>query len=152
MTVTRADVEVILVKRIGLLFEAADLNGTTVDGTNVDMNDPIGYALRRLGYAVASAVLVADSDLSGLVDDDLNAFLDLAELRCLETFLGNFDDVNIKLGPRSESFSDLRVQAERRANRLRSSIARQYGLEDVSIDVGALRYDFAEHFDNEPEY
>jgi len=54
MALTRANAEVILIRRVGALLTAADLDGTTVDGTNVDLNDPFASALRQLGHTAVS--------------------------------------------------------------------------------------------------
>jgi len=66
MTITRANVESILIKRVGKLMTAADMDGSTVGGTNADLNDPIGRALRRIGYTTASIIAVADVDIAGV--------------------------------------------------------------------------------------
>ena len=147
MTLTRANVEVMLISRVGKLFDLISLDGTTVDGTNVDLNDPIASALLRLDYAVASIVLVSDADIASVSTDDYQAVLDLAELRALENWLGNNTLVNFRLGPRSESFSDLLKTTEARVARLKEFIPVRYGLEETSLSMGRLHYDFAEHYE-----
>ena len=147
MAITRANVESMLIRRVGQLFSLIGLDGTTVDGTNVDLNDPIASALLRLDYAVADITVVADIDLAAVSTDDYQAVLDLAELRALESWLGNNTLVNFRLGPRSESFSDLLKTTEARVARLKEYIPVRYGLEETSLTIGRIHYDFAQHYE-----
>lgn len=147
MTLTRANVEVMLISRVGKLFSLISLDGTTVNGTNPDLNDPIAAALLRLDYAVTDITTVADSDIASVSTNDYQPLLDLAELRALENWLGNNTLVNFRLGPRSESFSDLLKTAEARVKRLQEFIPTRYGLEETSLSMGRLHYDFAEHYE-----
>src|SRR5690242_14586451 len=101
MSLTRANIETILVKRCGPLMTAAGM-ATTVLGSNADLNDPIGYAVRKAGGSVTSFVAVADADIAGVDELGYDQLLDLAELRTLETILGNLDDVDLRVGPRDE--------------------------------------------------
>ena len=146
MTVTRANVETVLMQRLSGLFTAAGMP-VTFAGANAALNDPIGYALRRLEYTVAAPALVTDADLTALSAEDVNPLFDLAELRGLENWLGQYTAVDLQLGPRSEKFAQLIPQVRQRAEFLRKWIATEYGLEGVSIDTGAIELDFAEHFD-----
>lgn len=145
MALTRANVEAILIRRVGKLLTAADLNGTTMDGMNADLNDPIGYAVRRLGGTVASVVQVVDADLAGIASDDYDQLFDLAELRTLETIAGNLDDVDITLGPRSESLSQLASQVDKRIEKLAEKVQRIYGVDVGTLSAGVIGLDFAQH-------
>lgn len=143
MTITRADVETILVRRCGSLLVAADLDGTTIDGTNVDLNDPIGVALRNMGYTVASITNVSNSDLESVTDEDVDQLLDLAELRTLESIEGNLDDVDIQANGRSESLNQLSVRVRMKIDTKRKAIESQYvGL--GTLDAGVITLDFME--------
>jgi hypothetical protein len=147
MALTRANVESILVKRCGKLLTAADLDGSTVDGTNADLNDPIGWAVRQCGGSVSSITAVADADLATVDADDYDQVLDLAELRTLETVQGNLDDVDITLGPRQESLSQLAKQVEQRLARLQKRVEQEYGYGASALGTGVITYEFAEHYD-----
>jgi hypothetical protein len=144
MTLTRANVETILVKRCGPLLTAAGM-ATTVAGSNADLNDPIGYAIRKSSGTVASFVSVADADLTTVAADEYDQLLDLAELRTLETILGNLDEVDIRVGPRDEKFSQLRTDTEKRLERLQQRIEQEYGVIGVSVETGAVLLDFVDH-------
>lgn len=147
MALTRANVEQVLVKRTGALLEKADL-AVTFTGSNDDLNDPIGWALRQAGYTVADITAVANSDLSSVTTADTDKLLDLAELRTLETILGNIPAVDVKLGPRAESLSQLAKQVQDKISRLQKRLADDYGIGTAILEAGLLTYEFAEHTDD----
>jgi len=120
---------------------AAGMDGTTVDGTNADLNGPIGRALHDLGHAVASFVLVANADVDDVTDAQTGEFLDRVILHTLEAVLGNLDDVDITVGPRSEKLSQLAAQAERRVARLRVTL----GAGMVTPAATVITLNIAEH-------
>ena len=145
MSLTRANTEQILIRRCGKLLTAAGLDGTTVAGNNADLNDPLGWALRKSGYSVASVAAIADADLAAVSADDTDKLLDLAELRALETILGNLDDVDITLGQRSESLSQLSAQVEKKLTRLQARVEKAYGVGIGTLQAGMITNLFAEH-------
>jgi len=145
MAITRINVETILVARVGALMTEANLDGVTVDGTNTDLNDPIGVALREMGESVADISDVADADLSGVAEADYNELLDRAELRTLESIEGNYTLVDITTGPRSERLSQLMASTQIRKQQLMDRIEAQYGI--GSFEAGYMIMDFVEHND-----
>lgn len=145
MSLTRANTEFLTVSQCGPLLTAADMDGTTVDGTNLSLNAPIGRAVRDLGHSVASAILVTDADVASVTDAETDEFLDSVLLRTLEAILGNLDDVDITTGPRSERLSQLAEQVERRADRLRASMEEDYGLGLAAPEQGYITINIAEH-------
>lgn len=90
MAMTRAEAESVLIRRCGKMLDAAGLDGTTVDGTNADLTDPLGVALRHLGFSPAGLVTVTDSDLSGVDDSNVVEFLDVAALAAMRASLNNW--------------------------------------------------------------
>lgn len=138
---TRADVEFLTVAGVGPLLVVAGMDGTTVDGTNTDLNAPIGKAVRGLDHTVTSAVLVTDADVAQVTVAQTDEFLDAVTLYALEAVLGNLDDVDITVGPRSEKLSQLAAQVERRIKRLREAI----GYDMVTPVAGYITRDIAEH-------
>lgn len=144
MALTRANVEAILVKRIGKWLTAAGLDGTTNNGTNADLSDPIGRAVRALGFTVADVTNVASTDLASIGADKYDQLFDLAELRALETCLTNYDKVNLSLGPRSESFDQLRNGMIQAIKLKREQIASDYD-DSMVLTGGVLALDFEEH-------
>lgn len=146
MAITRANIETILIRRAGKILTAVGLDGTTVSGTNIDLNDPIGFSLRNLGYSVASITNVSDADLAGAGDDEIDQLLDVAELRLLENALQNFDQVTVTVGPRTEDLSDLRDGLEKTITRKREYVSSQYG-SGATLEAGAISLDFQQHDD-----
>ena len=147
MTVTRANIESILVQRTGALMTFAGY-AVTVAGSNANLNDPIGYALRQVGYSVASIALVVDADLATIDSDDIDQILDIAELRTLENISGNLDDVDITTGPVKENLSQIAANLEKRMARLQEKINYSYGT-GVTATTSSIIHDFAEHNDTD---
>lgn len=145
MTLTRADTEFLIVPRVGPPMVAAGMDGTTVDGTNVDLNGPIGHAIRDLGYAVTSAVLVADADVAQVTDAQTDEYLDTSTYYALWAILGNLDDVDIRVGPRSEKLNQLALQVERMLARMLERLEDEYGFGGSIVSAGYIQKDIAEH-------
>jgi len=144
MALTRANAEFLLVAQTGPLLTAAGM-ATTVAGSNASLNDPIGRAVRNLGYTVGSAVLIGDTDVAQITDAQLDEFLDVATLHVLNAILTNLDDVDITAGPRTEKLSQLAVQVERRAIRLQTTIAQAYGYGLAVPEARYITVNIAEH-------
>ena len=147
MALTRANVELILIRRAGNLLTAAGLDGTTVDGTNVDLNDPIGYGIRNVGGTVTDVTSVADADLAGISTDDYDALFDYAEYRLLQNIAGNLDSVDIRVGPQEQKLSQLADFLDRRLNRLKAKLEDEYGLGYATIEIGYTDQNFQQQLD-----
>lgn len=98
MAITRAQVETILIARVGGWLTLSSLDGTTSDGTNAALNDPIGFAIRLLGGTTDNPALVDDADLATVDDADLDKLLDIAEYRVLYSAQGALF-IDAKAGP-----------------------------------------------------
>lgn len=144
---TRASFEGILIRRQGAALAFAGLDGESHDGANEDLNDPLGCALRKLGYSVSDVGNVTDADLAQVQEDQIDAFLDLAELRTLETILQAASTlVDVTTGPRREAFGQFAQRLERQAEKKRERIEREYGwLAGGGLEAGVIGLDFAEH-------
>lgn len=149
MALTRANVESVLIRRVGKLLAAADLDGTTANGSNADLNDPIGVAIRKVGQAVDDLTAVDDDDVARIAADDYDQFLDLAELRALETIQSSLDDVDLQVGQRSEKLGQLAEQVRKRAERLRERIEREYGVGLGTLQAGVIALGFLQQNDTE---
>lgn len=146
MSLTRATVETILIRRCGQLLEQCGLDGVTSNGQNADLNDPIGKAVRTLGYAVAYAAFVDDGDLSAVADDETDALLDVAELRVLESCAGNLTTVDITIGPRSESLGQLGARLEQRIAAVRARVLADHGIGLGTLNADVITLDFMQKF------
>ncbi len=144
MPLTRAQAETLLVARCGKLLAAVGLDGTTVDGTNAALTDPLAEALRSLEIAPASPAAVTTQDLAGVDDASVPQLLDVAELRALETVLGNWTD------PDQTAGQDNRQDLGRLRDSLEKSLARKsaraeslYGYgKDTTVEAGLLTFGF----------
>lgn len=146
MAISRANVENVLVSRAGPLLTKAGQDGTTVDGTNTDLADPIAWALRQVGYTTADITNPTTAEVAA-ASDDVDEVVDLAELRTLESLLGNLDDVDITLGPRSEHLSQLAKQVETKLKRVAKWVEKTYGYGASVLGTGTITVEFAEHQD-----
>jgi hypothetical protein len=144
MAVTRANVENVLVKRLGPLMTKAGQDGSTVDGTNTDLADPIAWALRTAGYTTADITNPTTAEVAD-AEDDVDQVVDLAEYRGLENILGNLDDVDVTVGPRSEKLSQLAAQVQKRLDSVKDRVEDLYGYGASALEVGVITYEFAEH-------
>ena len=150
MAITRANVENVLVHRAGALMTKAGMDGATVDGTNTDLADPIAYGLRQAGYDVDDFTSPTDAEIDDAADD-IDQVVDLAELRVLENILGNLDDVDTTLGPRTERLSQLASQVEKKLDRLQTKCQKLYGYGAATITADVFVHDIAEHYDGTEE-
>lgn len=128
---TRQEVETIIVKRLSGWLNQAGMS-TITNGTNPDLNDSIGWAIRKLGGSVANPINVTNADLLNIGPED--ALLDLVELRTLETIQTNYVKVNSTVGPRKEEFNNLRTALSSLIPARRKQIESEWG-----IDLGELK-------------
>jgi hypothetical protein len=142
----RADAEVILIRRCGAVLIAVSLDGTTVNGSNADLNDPIWFALHRLGYSIVDISAVVDADVQAVVTDDFAPFLDIAELRTLETARNAATGlVDITIGPRRESLSQLAERLAKTIEEKQAQVYREYGdLFGSGLEGGSFSVNFQE--------
>ena len=146
MAVTRANVEVNLIRRLGPLMTKAGMDGSTADGTNTDLADPIAWALRQAGFSTADITNPTTAEVAA-AESDIDQVMDLGELRTLESILGGLDDVDISLGPRDEKLSQLAEQAEKKLAAIQKKVEDLYSFSASALTTGTLTYEFAEHQD-----
>lgn len=142
MAVTRANAEVVTVRRLSGLMAAA---GLCVDdfGANDDLADPIAWAHRMLGGTTADVTAITNAELATMVVADYNDFFRLCEYRTLANIHGNLDDVDITTGPRSEKFSQLATQVQNRMEQLLPLVTAIY--KSAQLEMGYISLDIAEH-------
>lgn len=141
MTTTRAQLEAVLIRRVGAWYTAAGLDGTTVNGTNADLSDPIASALVQLGYSVADITSVTNTDIAAVPDTDIPRVLALAELRAVETAAGSMSTQDVS-GLGYSIKTSTRIDAA--IDRLRASILARYGIGGATLTGGTLTLDFQE--------
>jgi hypothetical protein len=145
MALTRANIEVLLISRTGQLLTVIGLDGTTVDGTNTDLNDPIGYGIRNSGGTVADFTNVVDSDVTTVAESDYDQLIDIAELRTLMNIQGNYDLVDTDVGEVTEDWSKLGDTLEKAIDRKQKQVDDIYDFGAKELDGGVISFDFAEH-------
>jgi hypothetical protein len=146
MSIQRAQAEQELLSRAKKKMELVEMN-VTASGSNDDLDSPFATALRKMGYSISG--VVDDDDLASLSSDEVDEFLDRAELRLLENIQGNFDLANTRIGNRWEDFKDIVPQLDARINALRKLIADSYGEGGSALTGGYIALDFAEKGDDE---
>jgi hypothetical protein len=146
MALTRANAESILVKRLSGWLAAAGLAVTSA-GSNADLNDPIGWAIRQMGLTVDDVTAVDDGDVARVGASDYDQLFDLGELRTLETIQQNLDDVDIEVGPRSERLDQLAGRVAKALERKRAQVQRDYGTGLGSLEAGVITLSFLEQND-----
>ena len=146
---TRAEAEYTLVKRCGSMLTAAGLDGTTVDGTNADLNDPLVHSLRTTEAVHMDPITdIDDAALANIDYCRVQMFLDFATLYTFEAILYNLITVDITVGPRTEKLDQLAKRVEKIIDRLHERFAKDYGYHMLSaLDVGYIQLDFVEHDD-----
>lgn len=137
MAITRADVEKVLIRRVGKTLTECGLDGATNDGSNADLVDPIGYALRFLGITPASIAGVEDADLVTVADVQADALLDVSEWRVLQSALSNYTAVDFSVGPRSEKYDQLRAGIEAAIKRKSDYITATHGAGAMAVSGGS---------------
>lgn len=147
---TRATIEKLVVKRCGALMAAAGLV-ITYAGSNDDLNDPIGWAVRKAGGSVSDAGSVADADVQTVADADFDALVDLAEYRALVNVKGNYALVDTKSGQYSESLSQMVNNLQQLIEQKWLYIKNTYGIGSAVMEVGVITSDFATHGDDPVE-
>lgn len=140
---TRANAESVLIGRVGPFMTKAGLDGSTVDGTNTDLNEPLAFGLQQAGYTVSDVTLVDDSDVSAVTNTDWFKMLDYAEYRLLASLMTNITSVDVKVGPRELKGSQFGAQLRARFNALGTLLERLYGFGQSALVTGVINLDFA---------
>ena len=148
MPATRAQLDPILLRRLGKKFLLVGLDGVTADGSNPDLIDPLTAGMNSLGISPATVGTVADADLLAVPATQLPQLLDVAELRGLETVLGNWDEPDQMADTdNSQSLGKLYDSLEKTVARKQALIQRLYGIGLGTLTAGVLDLGFAETLD-----
>jgi hypothetical protein len=83
---------------------------------NALYDDPIGFALAKVGYPAVDPGSVVDADIGALPASLYYDFLDVAEWRLIQTTLGSFTLTDVTVQDGSESWAVLRKQFQDRAD------------------------------------
>lgn len=144
MALTRANVEVILTKRAAKIMAFVSM-AVTYAGSNADLDDPIGVAIRECGGTTTDVTAITDADVGTVAVADYDKLFDIAEYRLLSSIIGNFDKYGLKVGPRSGYQSQVREGIENRLKTLYEELMAKYGYTAASPEIGTVTMDFADH-------
>ena len=143
MALTRAQFETELVARQQGRMEEVEM-AVTSEGSNADLNGPIGFSIRKCGGTVASFGAVADADLSAFEESEYDKLNDIAEYRLLLNIKGRWGKVDIRAGQLSESLSQFAKDLDEDIKTALSNLRIVHGFGVGSISGGVLDYDFAQ--------
>jgi hypothetical protein len=127
MSLTIAQVESVLIARRGPAMVACDLSANPLSDASprLYLRDPLVSGLEMMGYATDDPAQAMDADLAGLARTEYRCLKDCAELRVLETCLGNFVDVDYTEGRDGRKLQQLRadliVECARKEAQIRAS-------------------------------
>lgn len=138
MPATVANLEDVLIRRVGGKLKAAGLDATARDGTNADLRGPIIDAIRGLGRATASAVAVVDADLAAIPDAQLPRLYDLASIQALYACLGNLSECDEKAGGDEQRLSQLVSQVNDAIKLYEGRLLKPYGPQVGGTAIGEL--------------
>lgn len=91
-------------------------------------NEAVSTSARELGITLADPLNAVDSDLTAVTQDQATQFLDVAELRLLESALANYTKVDQKISLGSISFGQLRSDLEALVARKAAYVRMRYGI------------------------
>lgn len=147
MAFTRAQIETLLVRRCGKRLALVGLDGATADGTNADLADPIRAGLASVGVDAADPTDPTDADLAAVASADLPQLLDVAELRALESALGNWDLCDEQAGTDKQDWAKVGELLQKQIQALRDQLRDLYGLGAPGLSIGLVDLNFAESGD-----
>lgn len=142
MSLTVAQAEAILIRRRGPAMVATDLfasDAALASSTTprAVLADPLAKAYRTLGFQAADPLTVVDSDLAVLVFTEIDPFLDVAELRLLETCVGNFVDVDYtEVSSAGRKLQQLREDLQKQLDWKRKQVLADYP--ELARSIGTI--------------
>lgn len=122
---TLADVQAVINDRVGALL--AEARAATGDATKPSVDTCIGWAVRMLGYTTASILAPTDGEVQAVASTKVDALLDLAELRTLESIQTNLSQVDLTTGPVLERLGQLPTRLADIVPKKRQVVALQWG-------------------------
>jgi len=125
MPLTIAEIESVLVARVGGYLVRVGMDSTTVNGTNPDLRDPIATAVRQMGLPLADPMTVSNADLVAVAGLAYLGLLDRAELRTLENIWGHWPEFDQSAGEESQSLSQLSANLMARIKELTERFRQQ---------------------------
>ena len=152
MPATVAALEGVILSRCSTLLVDVGMDGTTQDGTNSSLRDPIGFGLRQAGGTVATFGAVTDADVQTVDPADLDMVADLAEYRALQNAYGrSLGKVDLAVSGAlnvSQHLSDRAKNLERALRDRAAYVRAAYGLGAATLSAGVNSLDFVQQGDD----
>jgi hypothetical protein len=145
----RLQVEKELVSRCGRRMALVGFSATAT-GSNPDLDGPIREGLLAVEM-VPAAWSVTDADLAGLPAAEIPLFLDVAELRLLESILQNCDEADQKQNSDEQDWGKFAADLGNQIEKKRQWLLQRYLFGVPRLDVGTLSLEFVEHRRHHPE-
>lgn len=125
MALTVAVLEETIESRLGGFI--AQVREITEDPSKPSVLESAAWALRKLGYSVATVNAVTDGEMGEVRAADLDVLLDLTELRVLKSLPGNLPAIDTTVGPQSVKLSNLLPALETMIARRTGEIQAEHG-------------------------
>jgi hypothetical protein len=119
------DVTIVVTDRCGAFAAEAKLLAGDTGAPSLDQ--AIAWALRALGYPTGTIRLATNDEVQAVPDAQLDALLDLTELRMLESIQTNLTAVTVKAGPVQEDYNNLSSRLAGIVNEKRANAAVRHG-------------------------
>jgi len=149
MSITRAELETILLHRRANAIHYVSWDYTTHDGTNADLTDAIASAIRLLGGTVADLANVVTTDIETIPAEHQPALFDAAEFCLVANLRAQLIDVDLVTGPFAAKLSQLAERLRQDWLDLKKLLEEQYGIGGIEPEVGVIEQNFAAHGDED---
>lgn len=135
----RAAYEAALISRDGPLLVLVGKDGTTVDGENGSLTEPLRMGLESLGYYPATFGDVTDDDLAQVSPAQVSQLLDVASLGLVNSVYGAFTEVDETISLGSVKVSQNRAAIASRLSDLAAFCMNRYGYGLSAPRAGSIR-------------
>ena len=109
----------------------------------------LGEGLAALGIYPADPTDPTDADLARVADADLARLADVAELRGIESMIGNLDELDEQEGTDRQDWTKFAEHLRARANDLRARLDARYGVGGATLGVADVDLGFAQPWPGE---
>lgn len=137
MALTQSRIEQVIESRLGGFV--AQVREITGDPSRPSILESASWAMRKLGYTVASVTDVTDAEAGEVRDADIDVFLDLTELKTLKSLPGNLPAVDVTVGPQAIKMSGLLKALEDMIARRTSEVQAEHGWRIPGVLSGTRR-------------
>lgn len=148
MAFTLTQIQETLVSRLNNLLSEADKSVLDAAVINPDLNDGMSWALRQLGEEPADFTSLITADFAAITFSTLDQVLDYAEYRTLQTLFNSMTAVDVKIGHRTEEFSQLANRVGQAVDKTRTFLRKEYGFGRGSIEAGTVDLDITTDADD----